>query len=70
MEFNAQMLQLFAKIRQKENDINEKNKQYLESVNLKGLLAAHKKVEEQFANAFSQMDLNFSEQIVSKMATV
>jgi hypothetical protein len=61
------MEQLYSKIKAKENEAREKIEQKHEEVNLKAVLAAQKKIMEKFKMAFSKVDVDISELIMSKV---
>ncbi len=63
------MKNLFAKIKTNEDDAKEKIEREHEAMNLKAALAAFKKVEDQFPKAFSQVEVNISQLLMSKVTT-
>ena len=64
-EFNVEMGQLFAKIQTKEDEARGKIERTHEAMNLKAVIAGQKKLMEQFPTAFSQVNVDISELILT-----
>jgi hypothetical protein len=62
------MVNLFLKIKTKEDDAREKIERRHEEFNLKAALAGYKKLMEQFTKTFSEVDVDISELMISKVS--